>query len=135
MNDPIYASPKEDLVIAEAIGYTACLSFDGNCICHDVEGTFRPTTDINDARDAAEAVGLFSIDGHCAVLSKTETPDGEKWSLWYLDGDCGGETVYADTMELVICEAIKAINHEKPPSDLEIRATCRKLGMKSGPMV
>jgi len=29
----------------------------------------------------------------------------------------------------------RADDHEKPPSDLEIRATCRKLGMKSGPMV
>ena len=107
--EPIKAGPEADITIAKAIGYRAWLSFVGNCVCHEVAGTFCPTTDANDARDAAEAVGLFSIDGYCATFSKVGTPDGEKWALWYLDGDCGGETVYADTMELVICEAIKAI--------------------------
>lgn len=123
--EPIKACAKDDLRVAKAAGIRVEEFQPGRCMKEDPVGSgfylneWSPTDCMDDAIEAAEAVGLFSIDGHCAVLRKVGTPDGEKWHIaFYVDDR--ERCVTAATMELVYCEAIKAVTEEKKEPHAEL---------------
>jgi len=70
-------------------------------------GRFYPSTEWNDAMEAAEKVGLFHPSLGCGKLEQSMGEDGTEWCMsWFENGK--EIEVYAESGPVAICKAILA---------------------------
>ena len=116
MTEPLKVCVEVDLAVAEAAKLSVYPA-DGHRLHVEVfiagvggaRRVFSPTTCMDDAIEAAEAVGLFRAHG------ATLWHDGQTWCVSIPDRlyPISEATVYrADTMELASCEAILAVTEK-----------------------
>ena len=139
--EPLTPTAENDLLIARAVGYhkpfvlhdrkNTCYytveEYPANLTdryvgCDNKYKKFSPTTCMDDAKKAAEAVGLFDPEHGAAHLSQVDSGTGKIWYIRFYqsDDDDGWIEATAATMELAICEAILASadeNHEKEKTE------------------
>jgi hypothetical protein len=121
----IEAGPECDKAVAEACFGNATIYFDHDlqqnvCLLLPGDVRFSPSTDLNDAFDAAERFGLFDPSRHGFSISQNGRGEGTPRTWWIFDpitwvkhadgivvDDC-------DTAPLAICKAILILKAESP---------------------
>lgn len=113
-------SAELDLAVAEAAGIPAKIVF-GRCyrtrvgLLKEESVIYSPSSDMTDAWEAAEKIGLFDPDGFAANLCQVDTPKGKQWCIDWPGTDVGFE-VQAATGPLALCAAI--IGTQKGKTDV-----------------
>lgn len=136
MDIEIKAGPKLDAAVANALGNEFVLeSTDGVCLVWEGDVTdpslykeFCPSTDLNDAFEAADQCGLFVDEFACLRIDAC--PLYEWWQVSReIDTDYGIEEEmladYCKTPALAICEAILALSYPNSEGWMDEQADVR----------